>query len=160
MEKFSENPLQDWIDSDPKLSKLLENIELQAENDQERARIAFHKLAEMYKLPKFPDDVHERETEQVADLHLYDPISMYEVLGKIKFADNNPENIKSNVLLAAFLIKNKFEPLIDEELNKYLDNDELAGFGYNGEDIAVEMIPIKTNESWFDKGCTFFIKEV
>lgn len=160
MEKFSNSPLEDWINSDSELLKLLEYIDLQAETDLERAKIAFHKLAEKYSLPKYPDDIDDRETQQVADFHLYNPISMYEVLGKIKFADKNPENIKSNVLMAAYLIKNKYEPLIDDELDKYLGDDELNGFGYKGEGIDVEMIPVKQDESWFDKGCVFFTKEV
>ena len=160
MEKFSETPLEDWINNDSELSSLLQQIELEGKSEYERAKIAFHKLAEKYNLPKYPDDVEERQTLQVGDFHPYDPISMYEILGKIKFADKNSENIKSNVLLAAYLIKNKYEPIIDEELDEYLGDNELAGFGYRGEDIVVEMIPIKIGESWFEKGCTFFIKEV
>lgn len=105
MEKFSNSPLEDWINNDSELLELLNHIDLQAETDIERAKIAFHKLAEKYSLPKYPDDIDDRETQHFADFHLYNPISMYEVLGKIKFADKNPENIKSNVLLAAYLIK-------------------------------------------------------
>lgn len=159
MEKFSETPLEDWIESDSDLKELLVSIEQEANSDIERARIAFHKLCDKYNLPKYPDDLDSRETESVGDFHLHDPISVYEVLGKIKFTNNNPEEIKSNVLFAAYLVKNKYEPLIDDELDEYLGEGELLGFGYKGEDIDVEMIPIKVGESWFEKGCTFFVKE-
>lgn len=159
MENFSGTPLEDWINSDPKLLELLENIELEADTDIERAKIAFHKLAEMYDLPKYPDDLEERETIQIADFHFYEPISMYEVLGKIKFADMDLLHIKSHVLMAAYLIKNKYEPLIDSELDEYLGNDMLSGFGYKGKDVDVTLIPVKVGESWQEKGCTYFIKE-
>lgn len=154
------NPLQEWIDTDHELADLLTEIEAMADSEYEQAQIAFHKLAEKYQLPKYPDDVEEQEMRQFADFHLYCPESMYEVLGKIRFADPNPHNIKSNVLLAAYFMKNGLEPFIEEELDLYLGDDTLAGFGYKGEDIDVEMVPVKKGESWFDKGCTYFIKEV
>lgn len=161
MEKHNENnPVQEWIDTDKKLRKILKDIEATAKSETEQAKIAFNKLAKEYNLPKYIDDVRDRETQQVGDYHFYDPISMYEVLGKIKFADKNSENLKSNVLFAAYIVKNKFEPFIDEELNQYLGEDELAGFGYRGENIEVELIPVKVGESWFDLGCKYFIKEV
>ncbi len=159
MEKYKEiNPLEDWINTDYKLSQLLSEIEAIASSECEQAQIAFHRLAENYNLPKYPDDVKDRETIQVADSHLYNPISIYEVLGKIKFVDKNLQNLKSNVLLAAYLIINNLEPFIDEELDKFLGNNQLSGFGYKGVDVDVEMIPIKVGESWFEKECEFFTK--
>ncbi|HLO72860.1 MAG TPA: hypothetical protein VK164_02905 [Flavobacterium sp.] len=161
MEKYNEtNPLENWISTDNKLSQMLSEIETVSNSEQEQAKIAFHRLAENYNLPKYPDDVQDRETIQVADFHLYNPISIYEVLGKIKFVDKNLQNLKSNVLLAAYLIINNLEPFIDEELDEFLGNNQLSGFGYKGEDVDVEMIPIIEGESWFEKGCTFFTKEI
>ena len=160
MEKFSQTPLEDWINSDSELSRILEKIELESKTDIERARIAFHTLAEKYSLPKYPDDVFDRETVQVADFHFYDPISLYEVLGQINFSEPSQTDIKSKVLMAVFLVKNKFEPIFDEQLDEYLGEDELFGFGYKGEDIDVEMIPVKVGESWFELGCTYFTRDV
>ena len=160
MEKFSETPLEDWINSDSELSSILKKIELEGKTDIERARIAFHVLAEKYSLPKYPDDVFDRETVQVGDFHFYDPISLYEVLGKIKFSEPNQTDIKSEVLMAVFLVKNKFEPIFSEELDEYLGDDELFGFAYKGIDVEVELIPVKVGESWFDLGCTFFTKDI
>lgn len=159
MEKYSDTSLDDWMNDDPELLVLLKEIDLQAETEIERAEIAFHKLAEKYNLLKFPSDTIESETQESEDFDFQDSTSMYEALGKIKFANPDPVNIKSNVLLAAYLVKNGFEPLIDEEVDNYLEGDELAGLGFKGEGIDVEMIPIKAGESWFDKGCTLFIKE-
>ncbi|RKS03447.1 hypothetical protein [Flavobacterium sp. 102] len=153
------NSLPNWINSDSDLQILLENIDAQTVNEYEKASIAFDKLTELYGLPKYPEDIQSRETYQVGDFHLYNSISMYEVLGKLKFVNKSTEELKSNVLLAAYLIKNSFEPNIDDELDTYLGDDELSGFGYKGKSVDVEMIPIRNGESWFDKGCVYFIKE-
>jgi hypothetical protein len=161
MEKYNEtNPLENWINTDYKLSQLLSEIEAIASSEYEQAQIAFHRLGENYNLPKYPDDVQDRETMQVADSHLYNPISIYEVLGKIKFVDKNLQNLKSNVLLAIYLTLNKLEPIIEDELDEFLGDNQLSGFGYKGDDVGVEMIPIKVGESWFEHGCNFFTKEV
>lgn len=161
MEKLNvNNPVQEWIDTDKKLYAILKEIEATTKSETEQAKTAFNRLAKEYNLPKYIDDIEDRETQQVGDYHLYDPISMYEVLGQLKFVDKNLENLKSNVLLAAYIVKNKLEPFIDEELDQYLGEDELAGFGYRGENIEVELIPIKVGENWFDLGCKYFIKDV
>lgn len=155
---MSNNLLLDWINSDSKLESLLKQIDSQTESEYEKASIAFDKLSELYEFPKYPSDVASREMEQVGDFHFYSPTSMYEVLGKLKFTKNQTEELKSTVLLAAYLIKNKLEPDISDELDTYIGNSELLGFGYKHDGIDVEMIPIKRGESWFDKGCVYFTK--
>ncbi|UQD55607.1 hypothetical protein [Flavobacterium sp. K5-23] len=163
MEKQSNNehnPLQEWINTDAKLSKILKEIESQTKSHKEQANIAFHTLCEEYELPKYPDDIESREMIQVVDYHFYDPISVYEQLGIIRFTDQKEEDIRSQVLMAIFLVKNKLEFLFDDELDEYMGEDDLQGFGYKGEDIEVEMKPIKIGQSWFELGCTYFTKNV
>lgn len=125
---------------------------------RKKARIAFHKLIETYNLPNYTVDVINRETVQVIDFHLYKPASMYEVLAKVKFSDKNSNNLKSNFHMVAFLMVNKFEPIIDEKLEDFLGNEKLYGFGYKGEKYCCTVISKKVNESWFDLGCKMFIK--
>ena len=161
MEKVnSDNPIQDWIENDKKLSKILLEIEKQTNSHTEQANIAFHRLSKEYQLPKYPDDVDEREMVQVADYHLYSSISVYEQLGIIRFSDSEEKDIRSQVLMAIFLVKNKLECIFDEDLDAFLGKNELQGFGYKGEDTDVEMIPVKVGESWFDLGCTYFTKNI
>lgn len=158
MEKHNiNNPLLDWINNDKELYNIIQEIENSTNSEYEKAKVAFDKLANYYNLPKFIDDVKDRDTIQIDDKHLYDPISMYEVLAKIKFSDKNPDNLKSNVLMTAYLMINKFEPIIDEELENFLGDEEFLGFGYKGENVDVELIPVKVGESWFDLGCKVFI---
>ena len=71
-------------------------------------------MCEVYELPKYPDDIESREMIQVADYHFYDPISVYEQLGIIKFTDQKEEDIRSQVLMAIYLVKNKLELLFDD----------------------------------------------
>jgi hypothetical protein len=163
MEKQSNNehnPLQEWIDTDAKLSKILKEIESQTKSYKEQATIAFHRLCEEYQLPKYPDDIESREMIQVADYHFYDPISVYEQLGLIKFTDQEEEDIRSQVLMAIYLVQNKLELIFDDKLDEFIGDDDLQGFGYKGEDIEVEMKPIKIGQSWFELGCTYFTKNV
>lgn len=154
------NPLQEWIDTDVKLSKILKEIENQTSSEKEQANIAFHRLCEEYRLSKYPDDIDDREMIQVADYHFYSPISVYEQLGIIRFNNKKEKDIKSQVLTAIFLVKNKFEFVFDEEFDEFMGEGELLGFGYKGEGIGVEMIPVKVGESWFDLGCTYFTVDV
>jgi hypothetical protein len=161
MEKHKDltnNTIQDWINSDKKLSGILTEIENLTKSEEEQALIAFHRLSDEYNLPKYPDDVKDREMIQVADWHLYTPLSVYEQLGIVKFSYPIVDK-KSLVLLSVYLINNKLEAYFDEQLELFLGEDELLGFGYKGQDTEVEMIPIKVGESWFDKGCIYFTKE-
>jgi hypothetical protein len=89
------------------------------------------------------------------------PISTYEQIAQLKFA--NPENNDPRylVLTAAYLIHHKLVIDLSQELGNFLGEDELQGFGYRGEDIlAAELIPVKKGESWFELGCTYFTKEM
>lgn len=161
MEKFEleDNFLENWVFANPQLHQLLQKIDEEGKTEKERAAMAFHKLADFFNLPKYPEDIKDRDLIQVDDYHLYEPISMYEALGNLKFANNNEADLKSNVLLAAYLVYNKLEPFIDEELDVFLGDHELGGFGYIENDINVVMIPIKKGESWFEKGCKYFTRK-
>ena len=78
MEKHNDltnNTIQDWINSDKKLSGILTEIENLAKSEEEQASIAFHRLSDEYNVPKYPDDVKDREMIQVADWHLYTPLA-------------------------------------------------------------------------------------
>lgn len=153
------NPILQWIESDDDLLQFLQQIDRDGETEEERAEIAFHRLAERYNLPKYPDDVASRETIMKGDWHLYDPLSLYETLGQAKFG-NKESDLKGMVLFAVYLMVNGLVANINEEVDNYIGSGTLSGYGYKGENSQVEMIPIKKGESWAEKGCTYFVKEV
>lgn len=152
--------LEEWVDSDQNLNE--KTTELFESNlpVEEQAREALNYLIKNYYLAEMPLDLEDREGV-VVNGTIYQPISIYEQIAQLKFA--NPENNDPRylVLNAAYLIHHKLVIDLSQELGEYLGKDEMQGLGYRGEDILeAELIPIKKGESWFDKGCTFFTKEV
>ncbi len=149
MEGFKINEaVQDWIKTDLKLSEILVEIESKTDSAFEQAKIAFHRLSEEYKLQKFPDD----------DGH--SAFSVYEQLGKLNFIREPQDDIRALVLMAIYSVKEDYDIYIDNVLKKIVNSNELSGFGYKGDSIEVIMVPIKRDESWFDKGCKYFTRVI
>ncbi|WP_111669148.1 hypothetical protein [Algoriphagus litoralis] len=150
--------LEEWVDSDQNLNE--KTTELFESNlpVEEQAREALTYLIENYNLPEMPLDLEERDEVESTE---YPPISIFEQIAQLKFA--NPENNDPRylVLTSAYLIKHGLSIDFSEQLQAFLGKSELLGFGYRGEDILeAELIPVKKGESWYELGCTFFTKEV
>lgn len=94
--------LEEWVDSDQNLNE--KTTELFESNlpVEEQAREALTYLIENYNLPEMPLDLEERDEVESTD---YPPISIYEQIAQLKFA--NPENNDPRylVLTSAYLIK-------------------------------------------------------
>lgn len=160
MEQNTWPSLEEWVESEEKLNQKITELYESNLSPEEQAREALRYLVEQYELPQTPLEVEDREWEDAGN-SWYLPISMFEQIAQLRFAE--PENIDPRylVLNAAYLIKHKLVIDFSEELGNFLGDDELQGLGYRGEDILeAELVPVKMGESWFDKGCTFFIKEV
>lgn len=150
--------LEEWVDSDQNLNE--KTTELFESNlpVEEQAREALTYLIENYNLPEMPLDLEESDEVESTD---YPPISIYEQIAQLKFA--NPENNDPRylVLTSAYLIKHGLSIDFSEQLQAFLGKSELLGLGYRGEDILeAELIPVKKGESWVDLGCTYFTKEM
>ena len=84
MENYNQNnPIQDWIDTDKKLSSILVEIQEMPISTEEQAEIAFHKVSETYNIPKLPQDVEIEEDHDSEDIN--ETISVYQHLEIIKF---------------------------------------------------------------------------
>ena len=58
MEKHKEiSPLQEWINTDKKLSAILVEIQELPISVEEQAELAFHRVSEAYNIPKTPQDI-------------------------------------------------------------------------------------------------------
>ena len=79
-----ENPLIDWINNDKKLNALLTEIESTGKNPREQAEIGFDKLAELYNIPKMPNDVPDDAENG---------ISLFEEHALIKFLEDEKASI-------------------------------------------------------------------
>jgi hypothetical protein len=157
MEKHQNNPIQDWIDTDKKLSSILVEIQEMPISIEEQAEIAFHKVSEAYSLPKFPQDI------EIEDEDIKEPISVYHHLGIIKFL--NPESDpRGNVLSAIYFAKENleidYEIVFLEAIKCGIDVSQITGIGFLDENSYVKIVFVKNTESWYELGCNFFIKIV
>lgn len=153
MENQDINYVQEWIDKDEKLSKILVEIQESPISVEKQAEMAFHRIAEVYNLPKMPQDV-DNNTEAEAT-------SVYEHLGLLNYLNPHGDP-RGNVLSALFFSKYKWE--VDSNLilakakKDGVDNKTAKRIGFLGKNHDVKIIFIKENESWFDLGCNYFIK--
>lgn len=164
-ELLSENIIQQWIAEDKKLSNALVKIENLGLSEKDQAEIAFHIISDMYQLPKMPSDIVYDENEDVIGVCVeeeedYDPSSVYQELGLIKYL-NSGEDPRGNVLMAIYIVKNKLHVDIDEVYKKK-DNSKMktSGIGFKGENTDVEIVFVDSGKSWFELGCILFMRSV
>lgn len=165
-EFLSENIIQQWITNDKKLSDALVEIENLGLSEKEQAEIAFHRISDMYQLPKMPNDIiDEDEDEDIVETYTgddedYDPSSVYQELGLIKYL-NPDEDLRGNVLMAIYLVKNKLHVDIDEVyIKRYGNKEKICGIGFKGDNTDVEIIFMDEGKSWFELGCILFMRSV
>ncbi|KNB60372.1 DUF1963 domain-containing protein [Chryseobacterium sp. Hurlbut01] len=158
MEKHKEiDPLQEWIDTDKKLSAMLVEIQEMPISVEEQAEVAFHRISEAYNVPKTPQDIDFENEEGI------ERTSVYQHLGLIRYLepDDDPRGL---VLSAIFFAKENLE--VDYDLvfakaqNEGIRREEITGIGFLGENYNVKIVFVKNTESWFDLGCSFFTKIV
>lgn len=160
MEQNTWPSLEEWVESDEELIRKLNELHESEWSPEEQARKILRYLLERYNLPQTPLEIEDREGEDTGD-SLYFPISMFEQIAQLRFVEPENNDPRYLVLNAAYLIKHKLVIDLSQEMGEFLGEDELQGLGYRGEDILeAELVPVKKGESWFDKGCTFFTKEV
>lgn len=150
MGRRNENPIQAWINSDEELAKILFEIEETHKPVAEQAEIGFHRISDFYGLPKFPEDLEEREEFET---------SVYEQLGYLKFLYQD-DDLRGTVLFSIYLVKN----------NQTVDTDEIyfkkfgssvpnsVGICLKGEGSQVELAFVEDGKNWFDLGCRVFVK--
>ncbi len=153
------DPLQEWINTDKKLSSILVEIQEMPISVEEQAEVAFHRISEAYNIPKTPQNTDfENEDNDEEEI---EPTSVYQHLGLIRYLepDDDPRGL---VLSAIFFAKENLE--VDYDLvfakaqNEGFIKEEITGIGFLGKNYNVKIVFVKNTESWFDLGCTFFIK--
>ncbi|MBT8297719.1 MAG: hypothetical protein KJO52_05240 [Maribacter sp.] len=142
-----ENPIQQWISSDKKLSDLLVEIQSMNKTPVEQAEIAFDRLCEMYELPKMPEDLENNGTEYER--------SVFEEHSLLKFLAPN-DDPRGLVLSSIYhLWKNlvvDYQDIAEKEFGSNIPENcqiEIKGEGINGQVV----FPSKEGKSWFDLGC-------
>ena len=159
--KLNDTAIQEWIDSDTTLSNLLLEIEKMSDSIKEQAEIAFHKVSEVYKVAKLPEDNDCDDYEDQDELEYTEKTSVYEQLGLLKYLEPN-EDLRGLVLSAIYFVKNGYTTDIDEVMLKKfgenIPNDVSVGF--KGDNTNVEIVFILQGQNWVDLGCKMFTKYI
>jgi hypothetical protein len=140
------DPVQQWISEDAELSKVLVEIQESGLSVEEQAEMAFHKVTDMYGVPKLPEDVPDVDDGE-------DKASVYQELGLIKYL--YPENdLRGSVLAAIYAVKNGIN-VDDSEI----DHTAISGLCYKGENSKVELVLVQKGQSWVELGCKLFTRK-
>ncbi|WP_310556022.1 hypothetical protein [Flavobacterium sp.] len=133
------DPIQEWVNSDKELSKILVEIQEMSISIEEQAEVAFHRISEMYKLPKLPDDISDDQVGKDEE----EPTSVYEQLGLLKYLNPN-DDIRGLVLLAIYSVKEGFGADVSSIVSEmFTDDSDNTGIGHIGENSNVEIIIVK-----------------
>lgn len=151
--------LPDWIRGDRRLFNLLTEIENTSNAFVERAEMIFHKVSELYEAPKYPDDVDD---EKLVNGFMAET-SVYEQLALLKYLEPGDEKLPENVLAAIYFIVHGTQVEMSFVYDKYSleggNLKDISGRGFKNEGSGVELIFVKKDESWYDLGCKYFVKD-
>ena len=137
---------QDWVNQDEILGSLLIEIESMTEKTIiEQAEFAFHRICELYDLPKMPEDL-ERYSEYYDENDIDEPRSVFEEVALIKFLEPN-DDPRGIVLAATFNVKHNIGVDLKEIMKMSFGKPK---FGIKGEGINSEIVFIGENENWID----------
>jgi hypothetical protein len=145
---MSDNPIIDWYTKDQRLCDLLVTIDQQKLSEKAAARKAFYEVADLYNLPKFPEDVQEDDRIDSFGEECKN-VSVYEQLAIVKWM--HPENtLRANVLLAALYVYKRFYSEIEEAAAEYYGtSDDIPKTCYAcfyGKDVDVKVRFCKPNK--------------
>lgn len=146
-----ENPIQSWAENDSRLSLILNEIHQLNLPIEEQAELAFHRLSEIYNLPKLPE-----EAEKLEEATGMETISVYQELGLVKFLEPD-EDIRGLVLIAVYNVLNEITVGLERVYKKAGMNEE-KGICYRGENAKVTITFLEENVSWFDSDCKLYLK--
>lgn len=142
-----DNPIEEWYKKDKRLSDLLVSIDEQNLSDEDAAKQAFYKVTELYKLPKFPEDVDTENDEESR--------SVFEEMAILKFMFPDDE-LKGIVMLAAYNTYTKEFVSIDEaasiHYNGYENIPKEYFVYYFGKDIDARIEFDIKGQSWIEAG--------
>lgn len=163
-EGITDDMIHNWINTDKYLREALAEIHAVYSSEQEQTEMAFHKISEMYGLPKNPEDMqYDEEEEEDYELdNNYDPMPVYRELGLIKYLDPDGD-LLLQVVTAIYFVKNKYNVDPEAAYQKYQElNPEknCTGIGYIGDNSAVEIIFLDGSKSWLELGCKFYERTV
>ena len=146
-----DNPIQKWIENDGKVLTVIENISRLNLTVEEQAEMAFHRLCDLYNLPKIPEDANK-----IAELTGETINSVYQELGLVKFLEPD-EDIRGLVMVAVFNVLNKATIKLEDVYKKAGMSAERP-ICFSGEFSRVKISFVDETTNWFDNGCKLYLK--
>jgi hypothetical protein len=154
------NPIKEWVDSDTELAKTLVEIEGTNLSLAEQADIAFHKISDMYGVPKIPEDIVYNDEDDNTEEYVEKP-SVYEILGQIKYLQPG-DDPRAQVLSAIYYVKNGYgidlADVLKRKFGKKIPANTSVGFIREG--INVELMFLDGSKNWMELGCKLMLKSV
>ncbi|WP_299399119.1 hypothetical protein [uncultured Gelidibacter sp.] len=149
-----ENPIQTWIESDKKVSDLINEIENSELSEQAQAELAMDKLCLMFDLPKMPEDTSRYE-DYYEENEIDDARSVFQEYALLKYfyPEQDPRSL---ILWAVYnlihLIGVDIDEILINEFGEDFPDDCIVG--YRGKGIDGEIVfPLKEGKNWFELGC-------
>lgn len=149
-----ENPIQNWVESDQKLSELIKEIENSELSERAQANLAMERLCLMFDLPKMPED-KSRYEDYYEKNEIDERRSVFEEYALLKYCYPE-EDPRALILFAVYNLIHLIGVDIDEILiSEFGENfPDNCIVGYRGFGIDAEVVfPQKEGKSWFDLGC-------
>ena len=136
-----QNGFEKWITTDEDLNNILEDIESTNLPVAEQAEMAFHRLCEIYKLPKLPENLESfTEYYENKNIDILDVKSVYEELAFIKYLEPE-DDPRGLVMFAIYNVKNN-ESIVSEVENKFFGNKTPKEYwlGFKGQNTKVALV--------------------
>ena len=158
---ITEETILNWMNTDKDLREAIAEIRAVCNSEKEQAEMAFHKISDMYGLPKNPEDMqYDEEGDDYEWDEYYEPMPVYRELGLIKYLD--PENDPLLLVIAAvYFVKNKHNVNSEAAYQKYEElnpGKNCMGIGYIGDNSAVDLVFTDGSKGWIELGCKFYEK--
>jgi hypothetical protein len=155
------NPLSDWIESDPKLREIIERLTVSGKTIEEQAKSGFYEISEAYNVPKYPDDITDKDYEEYEKKGIEYPTSVFEEVGRIRYCHPN-EDIRGIVLWAIYNSKTGYSFDINECARRHFGSEEKIPeeylVYYTGKDIDSLLHFLPDGESWVKPGVKYASK--
>jgi hypothetical protein len=151
--------LANWIRSDKKLHKIINEAESKGNSAMEQAEIAFPKLCQAYNLPQYPEDL-EKFYDYYEKINVDDPRSVYEEFALIKYL-NDGDDPRSMLLAAVFSVINNLSIDLKDILIKVNGEFPKESFiGIKGLRLNTEIFFADSNGELLDLGCIVMYKVI
>lgn len=139
---MSEHPIVEWYTKDKKLADLLVSIDRETIDAKEAARKAFYKVAAMYDLPVFPEDVtndfykHDCFNEPARNTSLFEQLAIHKTISP-------DSDLRGAVLAACLAVYERMYYTVEEAAAEYYGTHDDIPEHYHvyfiGKDVDVKL---------------------